>query len=162
MTTTESLQKLSLHKGYIFVVDDDIDDRELISDALMENKLNKDQIQLAANGFDLIEKLQQNNTLPRFILLDLNMPKMDGKEVLATLKKSDTFRHIPVIIFSTSDADKDIQDCYQLGCSAYLSKPLDYTSLLDVMQVTLGFWNNVLTKLLSHPLSVSMEPKLNS
>lgn len=134
---------------YIFVVDDDEDDRELISDALMENHIKQNQIHLAEDGYDLISQLQDSNSLPRFILLDLNMPRMGGKEVLESIKKENRYRHIPIIIFSTSDADADIEECYQLGCSAYLSKPSDYQSLQDLMQATIQFWNNTSTKLLS-------------
>ncbi|WP_296052276.1 response regulator [uncultured Alteromonas sp.] len=149
MPPNESLKKIIMRHEYIFVVDDDEDDRELISDALMENHIKQNQIHLAEDGYDLISQLQDSNSLPRFILLDLNMPRMGGKEVLESIKKENRYRHIPIIIFSTSDADADIEECYQLGCSAYLSKPSDYQSLQDLMQATIQFWNNTSTKLLS-------------
>ena len=75
MPPNESLKKIIMRHEYIFVVDDDEDDRELISDALMENHIKQNQIHLAEDGYDLISQLQDSNSLPRFILLDLNMPR---------------------------------------------------------------------------------------
>lgn len=150
MSLSESLENIIRRHEYIFVVDDDIDDRELISDALLDNQLKQEQIHLAEDGEDLIAQLQSSSELPRFILLDLNMPRMGGKEVLEALKKQNRYQHIPVIIFTTSDADRDIDDCYKLGCNAYLSKPSDYHSLQALMHATIQFWNNHSTKILSN------------
>jgi CheY-like chemotaxis protein len=76
---------------------------------------------------------------PSVVLLDLNLPGCPGREVLARLKSDERTRHIPVIILTTSDDRHEIEECYALGCNAYLTKPVDYERFVEVIQ-KLGWW----------------------
>lgn len=126
----------------VFIVDDDEDDRELLTDALIENHLLSSQIQTAVDGMDFIDKLTSATVLPSLIILDLNMPRMGGREVLSSIRENARFRHIPIIMFTTSDADIDVKDCYSLGCNTYMTKPSDYGSLLSAVQIMLMYWTS--------------------
>jgi CheY-like chemotaxis protein len=79
----------------------------------------------------------------RLILLDLNLPGTDGREVLAMIKKSDTLKTIPVIVLSTSSNPKDIEDCYQSGVNSYMLKPMNISELKTSMQMMLDYWFKV-------------------
>ena len=140
MNSLEINQKKISELNFIYIVDDDEDDRELITDALIDSNLMQTQIKTAVDGVDLMEQLTTTGSLPSFIILDLNMPRMDGREVLSALRESTDLKHIPVIMFSTSDTDVDVKDCYDLGCNTYMTKPCDYMSLTDAMQVILLYW----------------------
>lgn len=140
MSTLQINQKKVSELSFIFIVDDDEDDRELITDALIDSNLMQTQIKTAKDGVDLIEQLSTMGALPSFIILDLNMPRMGGREVLSALRENSEWKHIPVIVFSTSDTDVDVKDCYDLGCNTYMTKPCDYLSLTDAMQVILLYW----------------------
>lgn len=131
----------------IFIVDDDEDDRELLTDALIESKLDGAQIKTAVDGVDLMEQLGAQSTLPSFIILDLNMPRMGGREVLTAIRQNVKLKHIPVIMFSTSDTDVDVKDCYDLGCNTYMTKPCDYLSLTAAVQLMLLYWTGNATLL---------------
>ncbi|TVZ55584.1 response regulator receiver domain-containing protein [Lutibacter sp. Hel_I_33_5] len=80
----------------------------------------------ASNGEKALELLQNKDELPNIILLDLNMPKMNGLEFLKTLKKDDALKYVPIFVLSTSNNYKDIKDCYSLGVCGYLIKPLHF------------------------------------
>ena len=115
---TKKLRSVS----YILVADDDLDDQELIRDALVENNVD------------------ENKILPSLILLDLNMPRKGGKEALVELKKSERYRHIPIIIFTTSDSEIDIKQCYSLGTNAFMTKPSSYFDLVESMKMLTQYW----------------------
>lgn len=78
--------------------------------------------------------------LPAIILLDLNMPGTDGRQVLETIKQDEVLSSIPVIIFSTSSNTKDIEECYQLGANSYLTKPIEYAALEAKIQLIVRYW----------------------
>ena len=128
--------------SYIFIVDDDEDDRELLTDALAESSFPKDKIKIAVDGEDLLLKLNREECLPSLIFLDLNMPKRSGRDVLAALQSHEQFKQIPVLIFSTSDSSIDVSECYSLGCNAYIFKPSDYQSLLSLVRKLISFWSD--------------------
>lgn len=136
--------------SFIAIVDDDEDDRELIIDAMLENGIGSEKLRTAVDGVDLMELLSKNGSLPSIIILDLNMPRMGGREVLTAIRANTTLKHIPVIVFSTSDADIDVKECYDLGCNTYMTKPNDYTSLIEAVQVILLYWTSNSTLLTSH------------
>ena len=126
--------------SYILIADDDLDDQELIRDALVENNIDVKKLQFVGDGVELIQALERAQTLPSLILLDLNMPRKGGKEVLTEIRNSDKFRHIPIIIFSTSDSDFEIKQCYSLGSNAFMTKPLQYQDLVESMKMLTQFW----------------------
>lgn len=126
--------------SYILVADDDLDDQELIKDALVDSHFDEGKIQFVDDGMQLIESLDKCTILPSIILLDLNMPRKGGKEALAELKKSERYRHIPVIIFTTSDSEIDIKQCYSLGSNAFMTKPSSYYDLVETMKILTQYW----------------------
>ncbi|MBU2877957.1 response regulator [Aliiglaciecola lipolytica] len=126
--------------SYILVAEDDLDDQELIRDALTENNLTLDKIKFAQDGEELISVLNSAEVLPNLILLDLNMPRKSGREALAEIKQDPRLKHIPVIIFTTSDSEIDIKECYFLGSNAYLTKPNNYFALVALMKDLINFW----------------------
>lgn len=128
-------------KHSVFIVDDDEDDRESIRDAFLENKHNQDYI-FMENGDQLIYHLSDAHLLhhPSLILLDLNMPGKDGRDVLKEIKKNDCLKYIPIIIFTTSSAEKDRQTSYSLGANCFLTKPDSYKELLEITNSIAKLW----------------------
>jgi len=86
------------------------------------------------------EKEFEEVPTPDLILLDLNMPIMDGREVLEAISKDETLNHLPVVILSTSEDEKDITEMYQLRCSSYIVKPIDFTQFLQVIKELSEYW----------------------
>lgn len=93
-----------------------------------------------AINYLLLSKRPDGARRPSLVLLDLNLPGVDGREVLRTIKHNEAFRTIPVVILSTSDDEKDVQDCYDLGANSYLKKPHDLAGFVDAMQSLSEFW----------------------
>ena len=114
--------------NFFFIVDDDPDDQELFIEALKGIDERCEWVS-TFNGEDAIEKLKNMNRLPDFIFLDLNMPRMNGKQFLAYIKNSGRFRDIPVIIYSTSSDERDRQETAQLGAIYFLQKPSRFDHL---------------------------------
>lgn len=109
---------------YILIAEDDADDQFLLDTAFRENRLGV-KLSFVQDGIQVLEYLEsinQEQTLPDLILLDVNMPLMGGPETLRRLKKSNRFKQIPVIIHSTSQNEIDKYNCLELGASGYLSK----------------------------------------
>jgi len=116
-----------------FIVDDDPDDQELFVEAL-QGLDEFCKCVTAVNGQDALEKLlNEMPSLPDFIFLDLNMPRMNGKQFLAEIKKIKTIQDIPVIIYSTSTDKKDILDTIQLGAVYFLEKPNKFNDLTKAL-----------------------------
>jgi len=135
------------HEVTILVAEDDPDDRLLIDDALSESRLcNK--IRFAHDGEELMQYLRNEgkfadeieNPRPGLILLDLNMPKMDGREALSEIKKDADLRRIPVVILTTSKAEEDVLKTYDLGVSSFITKPVSFEDFVDVMQTIGKYW----------------------
>lgn len=131
----------------ILMADDDPDDRMLTEDALKEARL-ANEIRFVENGEELLQYLRHqgkfaNLTLsprPGIILLDLNMPKMDGREALQVIKNDPELRRIPVIIMTTSKADQDILKSYDLGANSYVTKPVTFDELVEVVRGFGRYW----------------------
>ncbi len=85
----------------------------------------------------------ENAPTPDLILLDLNMPRMDGREVLAELVRDERLRHLPVVILTTSSEEREILDMYKLRCSSYIVKPVDFEQFLRVIQLVSDYWFTV-------------------
>ena len=128
-------------KHPIVIVDDDSDDRGLIKDAFRENNADKEFVLLESADI-LLEFLRAatDAELPSLILLDLNMPGKDGREALKEIKKDSRFRHIPVIVFSTSSLDKDRIISYELGANCFLTKPSSYQEMIYLTDAIVKLW----------------------
>ena len=131
----------------ILVADDDADDRILIKEALEENRLAND-LHFVVDGEQLIDYLYHRGEFtnmdetprPGLILLDLNMPKKDGREALREIKSDPELRKIPVVVLTTSKADTDIGNIYELGANSFVAKPVTFDSLVNVMKVIKSYW----------------------
>ena len=128
------------------MADDDADDRLLAKDALAECKLNN-ELHFVENGEELLDFLNRRgkyagSTLPKpgLILLDLNMPRKDGREALREIKQDPELRKIPVVVLTTSKADTDISKIYDLGANSFISKPVTFDSLVNVMKIISNYW----------------------
>jgi CheY-like chemotaxis protein len=95
----------------------------------------------AKNGEDALKILEDNSNFPDLILLDLNMPKINGIEFLTILKKSDDLKHIPTVILTTSDNHKDLEECYRIGVSGYILKPLKFEDYVEKIKRVLAYWS---------------------
>jgi CheY-like chemotaxis protein len=130
----------------ILMADDDIDDRELAREALAESRV-VNELHAVSDGAELLEFLRhegaytdENAPRPDLILLDLNMPKVDGREALAALKNDPKLRSIPVVILTTSRAEEDVVRSYDLGANSFISKPVTFAGLVDVMRELGRYW----------------------
>jgi two-component system response regulator len=132
---------------YILVAEDDADDRFLLETAFAENGF-KGKLEFVENGVELLEYLRnlnasENNAehpLPGFILLDLNMPKKDGREVLKEIKEDPRFKKIPVIVFTTTKNENEINRCYELGANTYVVKPVGFENLVKTIEDIRSYW----------------------
>src|SRR5918998_3409363 len=137
-----------MQKLFILVAEDDSDDRFLLQTAFKEKGYN-DKIEFVENGVELIDylgnirdKKANHETYPSFILLDLNMPKKDGREVLKEIKQHPEFKKIPVVVFTTTNSENEIRRCYELGANTYVVKPVSFDSLLKVVEEIRKYWQN--------------------
>ncbi|RMA66414.1 response regulator [Ulvibacter antarcticus] len=95
----------------------------------------------AKNGEEAIELLKSIEVLPDIILLDLNMPKMNGIEFLTILKTNEFLQHIPVIMLTTSNTHSDLKECYKIGIAGYMLKPLSYKEYVFKIETLLAYWS---------------------
>ncbi len=131
----------------ILIADDDPDDRLLARDALAESRLAND-VRFVEDGEDLLDYLYRRgkwsdpeaSPRPGLILLDLNMPRKDGREALKELKAEPELRGIPIVVLTTSAAEEDIYRTYDLGVSSFVTKPVTFEGLVEVMQVVGRYW----------------------
>lgn len=96
----------------------------------------------AKNGEEALNILEDKNNYPDLILLDLNMPKISGIEFLSILKTSKDLRHIPTVILTTSNNQKDLEECYKIGVSGYILKPLKYDDYIKKIEAVLNYWSH--------------------
>ncbi len=128
----------------IVFADDDADDRLLLQEAFEENNL-KCTLYFVEDGVELLDYLEQNSTIPSLILLDINMPRKDGKQILQEIKSNTKWRHIPVIMFTTSKSPEDIRKCYDLGANSFIIKPSSFENLLSVTHTIGEYWINTVS-----------------
>jgi CheY-like chemotaxis protein len=128
-------------KHSVFIVDDDPDDRESIRDAFLENAHHQDYV-FMHNGDQLIGHFTQTPARkhPSLILLDLNMPGKDGRDVLKEIKRNEELKPIPVIVITTSSSEKDRETSYRLGANCFLTKPDSYQELVEITDSIAKLW----------------------
>lgn len=142
----------------ILMADDDADDRLLAKDALTECRLAND-LYFVEDGEELLEYLQRRGKYtaladaprPGLILLDLNMPKKDGREALKEIRADPELRKIPVVVLTTSKADTDIGRIYELGANSFISKPVSFDALVEVMKILGRYWFEIVELPLKKP-----------
>lgn len=131
----------------ILMADDDEDDRILAQDAMKESRV-LNELYFVEDGVELLAYLngegqysdRDKYPMPGLILLDLNMPKKDGREALGDIKKSPALRRIPVVILTTSKAEEDMLRGYDLGAASYITKPVTFDSLVELMKALGKYW----------------------
>ena len=131
----------------ILMADDDADDRLLVQDALLECHL-ADYVRFVSDGEELMDYLLRQGKfsdpasapVPGLILLDLNMPRKDGREALLEIRSHAELRRIPVVVFTTSRADMDIGKIYDLGANSFVSKPVAFDALVKIMNALAHYW----------------------
>ncbi len=131
----------------ILLADDDEDDRLLAKEALAESRLAND-LHIVRDGEELMDYLHRRGAYaalrdsprPGLILLDLNMPKKDGREALREIKSDHSLRQIPVVVLTTSKAEEDIYRTYDLGANSFITKPVMFESLVGVMKDLGKYW----------------------
>lgn len=130
----------------ILLVEDNPGDIRLTQEALKDTRLNI-SLSVVTDGVQAIKYLKkeegyENSELPDIILLDLNLPKKDGREVLAEIKTQDELKRIPVVVLTTSNAEKDINKSYELHANSYINKPVDLEHFFEVVRTIENFWFN--------------------
>jgi len=131
----------------ILMADDDEDDRLLTLDALKESRV-LNNLYCVEDGVELLEYLRRegkyadpkDSPRPSLILLDLNMPRKDGREALQEIKADPSLRGIPVVILTTSKEEEDMLKGYDLGCASYITKPVNFEGLVDLMRALGRYW----------------------
>lgn len=131
----------------LLVADDDADDCLLTREALLECRI-LNELRFVSDGEQLLDYLHQRGPYakaaeaprPDLILLDLNMPRKDGREALREIKASPALRAIPVVVFTTSKAEEDVLRTYNLGASAFITKPVTFEGLVEVMRALGRYW----------------------
>src|SRR5688572_23680147 len=146
MNTQPSMPK-HLAPVTILMADDDPDDRQLTREAFEEAKLAND-LRFVEDGVELLDYLQrrgkyadpESSPRPGLILLDLNMPKKDGREALQEIKADPKLKRIRVVIMTTSKAEEDILRSYNLSAASYITKPVTFEALVDVVRTLGKYW----------------------
>ena len=128
----------------VLLIEDSPDDVELTQEAIKESKLSID-LRVAEDGVEGLAFLRREGTYrdaPQvdFVLLDLNMPRMDGREMLAEIKADEKLAHIPVVVLTTSQAEEDILKSYKLHANCYIAKPVDFEQFIKIVQSIEAFW----------------------
>lgn len=131
----------------VLLIEDNPGDADLIVESLAECDA-RIRVTVALDGERALELLlrtaaQDGKGLPRMILLDLNLPKEDGRAVLATLKRHQRLRRIPVVVLTSSDAEDDVLHCYELGASCYVTKSVGLREFQTSLRLLAGFWGTV-------------------
>ena len=132
----------------ILMADDDEEDRALTQEALQDSRL-ANEMRFVVDGQDLMDYLRREGAYrdpgadaprPGIILLDLNMPKKDGREALAEIKADPTLRQIPVVVLTTSKDEEDVLKTYDLGVNSFITKPVTFAGLVEVMRTWTRYW----------------------
>jgi CheY-like chemotaxis protein len=136
-----------IHAVDVLLVEDNPGDVRLTREALKEARIAVN-LSVANDGLEAMKMLRQeapyaNQPLPDLVLLDLNMPRMDGREVLRQIKTDENLKRIPVVILTTSAAEKDILQAYGLHANCYITKPVELDQFMEIIKSIEGFWLTV-------------------
>ncbi len=129
----------------ILVVEDDPDDQFLTKEAIKESRI-VNELYFVKDGIELLDYLHHEGMfseqlpIPDLILLDLNLPRMNGREALREIKKDQKICHIPIVILSTSQIEEDVLQCYKLGASGFITKPVKFSDLIEIMKTLGNYW----------------------
>jgi CheY-like chemotaxis protein len=139
----------SLESITILMADDDADDRMLTRDALVESRLGND-LRFVEDGQELMDYLKHRGRYakeeaprPGLILLDLNMPRKDGRQALQEIKADPDLRSIPVVVLTTSKAEEDVLRTYDLGANSFITKPVTFQGLVEIIRALGNYWFRV-------------------
>lgn len=144
MSTLESIAR----PIEILLVEDNPADARLVQETMKDGRLPT-HLTIAKDGVEALQLLtEQDAYRPDLILLDLNLPRKNGLEVLEEVKQHDRFRMIPVIVMTTSDNDQDIKRAYRLHANAFITKPVDLDEFIEVIRKTEDFWFSIVR----HPM----------
>jgi two-component system, response regulator len=134
---------------FLLIAEDDPDDRILIAKAFKDSAI-ENRIQFVEDGEELMDFLSGRNKFknnpyqePALILLDLNMPKKDGREALREIKANPNLKHIPVIVLTTSGSGEDVLYSYRLGVNSYITKPIKFPAFIEAVKVIGQYWLNL-------------------
>ncbi len=133
----------------ILLVEDSPSDTELTLEALKDFKV-RNNVNVVEDGVQAMQYLRCQGpyadvTRPDLIMLDLNLPRKDGREVLAEIKKDEKLKMIPVVVLTTSRAEQDVLRAYQLNANCYITKPVDFQQFVHVVQSVENFWLTIVT-----------------
>ncbi len=128
----------------IWLVDDDPDDQYLFQHAL-ETQESPPNLRCFFSADELLEVINESETLPDLIVLDLNLPGIDGVQALTQLKHTEQFCHIPVVIYTTSQARSDLADCYRMGANSVVIKKASYMELVHAVECLCRYWFSVVS-----------------
>lgn len=127
INSTKKILLVEDNKGDVLIIEEEFeDDKDVVIDVV-------------GNGEDAIKYLESGNN-PKIIILDLNLPRMNGFDVLAHIKKSKTIKKLPIIILTTSKAEHDIDKAYELGANSYIIKPFEYEEFQEILRSIKDFW----------------------
>ncbi len=140
---------MTLRNVTILLAEDRLEDQVMIERVLESGKIKCDLV-VVENGAEALKVLREraaSRELPSidFVLMDINMPIMDGKQALVAIRKDEKIMHTPVIMLTTSNREKDVIESYRLGVNAYLTKPVDTSAFIDAIKVMEKFWFNLVT-----------------
>lgn len=136
LTTTE--QAMRSDKA-ILLVEDDMVDAIAVKRALKDVQIENELVTVT-NGEEALDYLEDVDEMPCLVLLDLNMPKMNGLEFLDHVKQEDRYRSIPIIVFTTSKEEQDRLKSFELGIAGYMVKPIDHPQFVEIMRVINNYW----------------------
>jgi CheY-like chemotaxis protein len=134
----------------ILIADDDADDRLLMKRLLKQSRLYND-LRFVEDGEELLDYLYQRGPYsaagaaprPRLILLDLNMPKISGREALAAIKTDPNLRTIPIVVLTTSKTEEEIYRSYDLGANSFITKPVNFEAMVEIMRAVTSYWFSI-------------------
>jgi CheY-like chemotaxis protein len=133
----------------ILMAEDDADDRVLARDAMQESR-SVNRLRFVEDGQELMDYLTRSGTYakreaprPGLILLDLNMPRKDGREALREIKSDPDLRHIPVVVLTTSKTEEDVARAYDLGANSFITKPVTFDGLVEIVRTIDKYWFNI-------------------
>lgn len=133
----------------ILLVDDNPADVRLVQEALLESRL-RNRLYVAGDGDEALTFLRREQgfahmPIPDLVLLDLNLPRKSGREVLAEMKADERLKYIPVVILTTSNSDRDVVESYDLCASCYVRKPIQFDAFIEVVRSIENFWFTIVT-----------------